>query len=139
MNKAILDTDIFSEITKGFDRAVAARASAYRARFSRYTISTVTLMEVIRGYRKRQASRQLQIFLAAIASEEVIPFDRAAAEMAGTIGGELERIGRPIGLADTMIGAIALTQGLELVTGNTRHFEYIQQLGHPLILANWRI
>jgi tRNA(fMet)-specific endonuclease VapC len=139
LNKAILDTDIFSEITKGVNQTVAGHARAYRTAFTRYTISAVTFMEVIRGYQKKQALRQLQSFLAAIPSEEVIPFDQTAAELAGTIGGELERTGRPIGLADTMIAAIALTHGLELVTGNTTHFQRIQQLGYPLTLANWRI
>jgi tRNA(fMet)-specific endonuclease VapC len=81
LNKAILDTDTFSEITKGVDPTVAANARAYRNAFSRYTISAVTFMEVVRGYQKKQASRQLQAFLAAIASEEVIPFDQPAAEV----------------------------------------------------------
>jgi tRNA(fMet)-specific endonuclease VapC len=114
LNKAILDTDIFSEITKGVDQAVAANASAYRATFGRYTISAVTFMEVIRGYQKKQASRQLQAFLAGIVSEEVISFDQAAAELAGKIAGELQRVGRPIGVTDPMIAAIAVTHGLEL-------------------------
>ena len=42
-------------------------------------------------------------------------------------------------MADPMIGAIAIEQGLGLVTGNTTHFQRIQQLGYPLTLANWRI
>ncbi len=139
MNKSLLDTDIFSDITKGVNPTVASHATAYRKAFSRYSISAVTFMEVIRGYQKKQAARQLQNFLAAIASEEVIPFDQAAAELAGRIAGELERIGQPIGLADPMIAAIALTHGLELVTGNTAHFQRVQQLGYPLTLANWRV
>jgi len=139
LNKSLLDTDIFSDITKGVNPPVVGHAAAYRKAFSRYTISAVTLMEVIRGYQKKQATRQLQNFLAAIASEEVIPFDQAAAELAGRIAGELERIGQPIGLADPMIAAIALTHGLELVTGNTAHFQRVQQLGYPLTLANWRV
>jgi tRNA(fMet)-specific endonuclease VapC len=139
LNKAILDTDIFSEITKGVDQVVAANASAYRTAFGRYTISAVTFMEVIRGYQKKQASRQLQAFLASIVSEEVISFDQPAAELAGKIAGELQRVGRPIGVTDPMIAAIAITHGLELVTGNTTHFEQIQQLGYPLTVINWRI
>ncbi len=123
---------------KGVNQTVAANARAYRVAFARYTISSVTFMEVIRGYQQRQAWNKLQAFLAAIVSEEVIPFDQAAAELAGRIAGEPERVGRPIGLADPMIAAIALTQGLELVTGNTAHFQRIQQLGYPLILVNWR-
>ena len=139
MNKSLLDTDIFSEITKAVNPTVAAQATAYRQAFSRYTISAVTFMEVVRGYQKKQATRQLQNFLTAVASEEVLPFDQPAAELAGRIAGELERIGHPIGLADPMIAALALTHGLELVTGNTAHFQRVQNLGYPLILVNWRI
>ncbi len=38
-----------------------------------------------------------------------------------------------------MIAAIALTHNLELVTGNTTHYQRIQQLGYPLTLSNWRV
>jgi tRNA(fMet)-specific endonuclease VapC len=58
--------------------------------------------------------------------------------LAGKIAGELQRIGQPIGIPDSMIAAIALEHRLELVTGNTPHFQRIQQLGYPLTLANWR-
>jgi predicted nucleic acid-binding protein len=38
-----------------------------------------------------------------------------------------------------MIAAAALQNGLELVTGNTTHYQRIQQIGYPLVLINWRI
>ena len=82
--------------------------------------------------------RRLQAFLTNIASEEVLAFDLAAAELAGRIQGELERVGQPIGRADPMIAAAALQNGLELVSGNT-HSQRIQQIGYPLVLINWRI
>jgi predicted nucleic acid-binding protein len=44
--------------------------------------------------------------------------------------GDLDRIGQPIGLADPIIAAIAIGQGLELVTGNTAHYQRIQQLNN---------
>jgi predicted nucleic acid-binding protein len=138
LNKALIDTDIFSEMTKGIDQTVAANARAYRTAFGRYTVSAVTLMEVIRGYQKKQASRQLQTFLAGIATEEVVPFNQADAELAGKIAGELQRVGRPIGVTDPMIAATAINHSLELVTGNTTHFQRVQQLGYPLTLVNWR-
>jgi predicted nucleic acid-binding protein len=37
-----------------------------------------------------------------------------------------------------MIAATAIEHGLELVTGNTTHFQRVQQLGYPLTLVNWR-
>ena len=39
MDKALLDTDIFSEVLKGVDPYVVAQALAYRAIFGRYTIT----------------------------------------------------------------------------------------------------
>jgi tRNA(fMet)-specific endonuclease VapC len=107
LNKSLIDTDMFSEITKAANPIVSGHASAYRKAFSRYTISAVTFMEVIRGHEKKQSFRQLQYFLAATVSEEVIPFDRPAAALAGRIAGELQRIGQTIGLADPMIAATA--------------------------------
>ncbi len=80
------------------------------------TLSAVTVTEIVRGFQRNQSQRKLQNFLAAVALEEVLGLDRAAGELAGRIAGELERIGHPIGLADPMIAAIALTHGLELVT-----------------------
>jgi tRNA(fMet)-specific endonuclease VapC len=95
-------------------------------------------MEIVRGFQKNQSLRRLQAFVASLATEDVLSFDQADGELAGRIAGELERLGRPIGTADTMIAAIALGHGLELVTGNTAHFQRVQQLGYPLTLANWR-
>jgi tRNA(fMet)-specific endonuclease VapC len=138
LNKALLDTDIYSEILKGINPTVKANAVVYRTVHGVLTLSAVTLMEILLGYYQKQALRQLQAFPTNVAVEEVLPFDRATAELAGRIAGELERTGQPIGLADPMIAAIALTHGLELVTGNTAHFQRVQNLGYPLTLVKWR-
>jgi tRNA(fMet)-specific endonuclease VapC len=138
VNKALIDTDIFSELGKGVNQTVAGNGATYQAAFGHYTISVITVMEIVRGFQKKQRPHRLQFFLANIASEEVLAFDQAAAELAGRIQGELERVGQPIGRADPMIAAMALRSGLELVTGNTAHYQRIQQIGHPLVLVNWR-
>jgi predicted nucleic acid-binding protein len=44
MDRALLDTDIFSEILKGIDQSVVAKAVAYRAAFGYYTLSIITVM-----------------------------------------------------------------------------------------------
>lgn len=114
-------------------------AVAYRTAFGRYTLSAVTVAEVVLGFQKKQSFRRLQAFNASLSSMEVIPLAESAAVLAGRIAGELERVGRPIGIADSMIAAISLEHGLELVTGNSAHFQRVQQLGYPLTLANWRM
>jgi tRNA(fMet)-specific endonuclease VapC len=136
VNKSLLDTDILSEILKGINPTVARNAAAYRQAFGRYTLSSVTVMEVISGLQRNQSHRRIQKFLTDIGAEEALPFGQAEGKLAGEIDGDLERVGRPIGRCDPMIAAIAITNGLELVTGNTVHYQRIQQLGYPLTLVN---
>jgi tRNA(fMet)-specific endonuclease VapC len=96
-------------------------------------------MEVVSGFQRTQAAARLNAFLATLPHMEILSFDESAAELAGRIAGDLERIGQPIGVPDTMIAAIAIDNGLELVTGNTSDYQRVQQLGYPLTLVNWRV
>ena len=139
MNKALLDTDILSEVGKGIDPNVARNATADRQAHGFLTHSVISVMEVIQGYQRVGRSRRIEAFRNAIASEEVLGFDQDAADLAGLIAGDLDRVGRPIGRCDPMIAAVAIIHGLELATGNMAHYQRIQQLGYPLTLANWRI
>jgi predicted nucleic acid-binding protein len=95
-------------------------------------------MEIVQGFHRVQNAKRLLGFLNVVALEQVVEFREAAAVLAGRIAGDLERTGQAIGWADPMIAAVALDHGLELVTGNTAHFQRIQQLGYPLTIGNWR-
>jgi tRNA(fMet)-specific endonuclease VapC len=139
VSRVLLDTDIYSEVIKAINPTVTQNAIRYRQSNGVLTLSVITVMEIARGFQQNQSVRRLNDFLTAVASEEVLIFDQPAAELAGRIEGELVRTGRPIGMADTMIAAVAVTQGLELSTGNTAHFQRVQQLGYPLTLVNWRV
>ena len=130
---------MLSEVGKAINLIVARNAMTYHRAFGFYTTSTISLMEVVQGFQRTSSTARLQRFLATLTTQEVLPFDQTAAELAGRISGDLERTGQRIGLADPMIAAVAITNGLDLVTGNTRHFERIKQLGYPLTIANWRI
>lgn len=52
MDKALLDTDIFSEVLKGVNPTATARATAYHATFGQYTTSLITVLEIVKGYHK---------------------------------------------------------------------------------------
>ena len=122
MDKTLLDTDLFSEILKGVDQRVVARAKAYHTAFGYYTISVITVMEVIKGLHKLQREGRVQQFLAVLPDVEVLTADLHSSELAGRMYADLERTGQPIGRADPMIAAIALHHGLTLVTGNISHY-----------------
>jgi tRNA(fMet)-specific endonuclease VapC len=139
VNKVLLDTDILSEVGKGINPSVVGNASTYRKTHGFLTLSVISVMEAIQGYQRIGASNRIQAFRNAIASEEILLFDQDAADLAGQIAGDLDRVGRPIGRCDPMIAAIAIIHGLELATGNTAHCQRIQQLGYQLTLVNWRI
>lgn len=139
MRKALLDTDIFSEILKGVDLVVAQRATAYRTVFGRYTISVITVMEVIKGLHKVDREDRIQQFLQGLATVELLNLQQQSGELAGRIAADLERTGQPIGRADPIVAAIAIDNGLTLATGNMAHYERVQALGYRLEIENWRV
>jgi tRNA(fMet)-specific endonuclease VapC len=138
VDKSLLDTDVLSEIMKAKDAQVVATAVAYESLYGKLTTSVITVMEIVKGLHKAGQAAAMNRFLAGIQSSEVLPFDQSCAEIAGKVFGDLERAGQPIGRADVMIAAIAITHELTLATGNRRHYERIQALGYPLRLVNWR-
>jgi tRNA(fMet)-specific endonuclease VapC len=139
VDKALLDTDIFSEILKGIDQSVVTHATAYRAAFGRYTISVITVMEIVKGLHKLQREDRVQQFLTGLTSVELLTQDVHSSELAGRIYADLERTGQPIGRADPIIAAIALRHDLTLITGSVAHYRRIQTLGYGLKLDNWRV
>ena len=117
---------------------VVERVAAYKAIFGQITLSTITVMEIVKGFHKMSRADALQKFLEGLTASEVLIFDQACAEIAGRMYGDLERTGQPVGRADPMIAAVALQHGLTLITGNTDHNQRIQALGYSLKLDNWR-
>lgn len=112
MAKVLLDTDILSEILKGKNAAVAAKASAYLAEHGQFTTSSVTVAEIVYGLRRVGREDRVALFEASLADAEVLPFDDEAARLAGRINADLERVGRVIGLPDVMIAAVAIRRAL---------------------------
>jgi len=138
MNKALLDTDILSEILRARNPIVVQRVSLYKAAFGSLTISSITVMEIIKGLHKVNRDDATRKFLEGLTQTEILTFDHASAQVAGRIYGDLERLGQPIGRADPMIAAIAIQNNLTLASGNTEHYQRIQALGYPLEMDNWR-
>jgi len=139
MDKSLIDTDIFSEILKGIDQNVVKKAITYYSIYGHYTISVITVIEIVKGFHKYQRENHIQRFLAKLSNVELLTLDLRSSELAGRIYADLERLGQSIGRADPMLAAIALCYGLTLVTGNLSHYQRIQALGYDLKLVNWRI
>lgn len=97
MSRALLDTDILSEVLKNRDDAVARAAADYLARHGEFTISVISVMEVAYGLYRAGRTKQLEAFEATLESScNVLPFDAEAALLAGRIEAQLEKMGYPV-------------------------------------------
>jgi predicted nucleic acid-binding protein len=65
-----------------------------------------------------------------------LPFDVATAKVFGQIRARLEEVGTLLPDADLQIAATAIYHGLELVSGNLRHFSRIPELKLNSIFAD---
>lgn len=137
-SKAILDTDILSEIGKGIDQTVLQNAANYAAEHGQLTFTSVSVFEALYGFHAKGAEQQARRFLQLIAPHEEITPTASDYRLAAQICAALQRAGTPIGTSDPLIAACAIGRGLPLVTGNTRHHGFIQSAGFALQLLNWR-
>lgn len=97
-------------------------------------ISTITKMElIVRVEKSAVPERNLNIVESFIARLEVLDYGQRAAEHTGQLRAELDRKGTPIDPYDQMIAGHARSQGLVLVTNNTREFERVPGLR----IENW--
>ncbi|MGL1813936.1 UNVERIFIED_CONTAM: tRNA(fMet)-specific endonuclease VapC [Serratia marcescens] len=126
MLKYLLDTNTCIFTIKNKPAHVRERFSLNT---SRLCISSVTLMELIYGAEKSQApERNLAVLEGFIARLDVLNYDAPAAAHSGQIRAELSRQELPIGPFDLMIAGHARSQGLIVVTNNTREFARVDGL-----------
>ncbi len=97
-------------------------------------ISTITLFELQYGVEKSQYRQRSKDALAKfLLPLNLIDLDRSSAMEAATIRAQLEEEGMPIGPYDLLIAGLARSQGMTLVTNNTKEFERVVGLH----LENW--
>jgi len=129
--KYMLDTNICIFIINKKHPRVLEHLEANR---DSLTISAITLAELEYGlaasaFQKRNALVLTQ-FTAVV---RCLPFSHHAAAEYGRIRADLQRRGKPIGPLDMLIAAHAKSEGLTLVTNNTREFERVE----GLMLEDW--
>jgi tRNA(fMet)-specific endonuclease VapC len=136
MPKSLIDTDILSEYLRGKNTNVAQRAEAYLREHGRFSLSVLTVFEIVRGRHQASQIERATQFLTWAGGTELVPFDVECARLGGEIAGALQRNGTTVGVADTLIAATAIRHKLTLVTGNVDHFQRMVEFGLPI--DNWR-
>jgi predicted nucleic acid-binding protein len=125
----LFDTDALSEVLKKRPAPAYLRWLETVPREEQFT-SAVVIAELYKGaFRSERATFHVgNIERRVLPAVTVLPFDVAVARVYGLIEAQLRRGGAPLADADLQIAATAIHHGLELVTGNVRHFTRISGL-----------
>lgn len=130
----LLDTNVLSEVMRPVPEPRVLAWLDSRADTDLW-ISAVTVAEVLLGIELLPAGKRRDQ-LSGIAertfeeefAERCLPFDALAAGKYASIVAKRTRQGRPVGVEDAQIAAIALAAGLTLATRNARDFAGIEGL-----------
>lgn len=123
----LLDSNVCIRLINNSSPAVTTRLAAQQPQD--ILVSTITQLELYYGaYRSTQRDRNLEILQRFFIQFNIIHLDSEAAIIAGRIRAELAARGTPIGPYDVQIAAIALANGLILVTHNTGEFTRVNGL-----------
>lgn len=134
----LFDTDAISELLRKRPVPGYVEWLAGVPRVEQYT-SAIVIGELYRGaYRSPDSARHLEnIEARVLPAVTVLPFDAAVARKYGEISAALSRAGNSLADADLAIAATALHHGLDLVTGNVRHFRRVPGLRlEPILHAS---
>jgi tRNA(fMet)-specific endonuclease VapC len=134
--KHLLDTNAFVDhLRRGPASKVTAKLLA--APLGSIYLCTVVLAELVYGAVRSGPAHEAanRALIAGLRAQyPVLPFDEQAAEEYGKLRAHLAALGTPIGANDLLIAAIALANGLTLVTHNTSEFSRVPGLA----LEDWQ-
>jgi predicted nucleic acid-binding protein len=126
--KTIIDTDILIDVLRNKKEAVAFVTKMEEEKILLST-TAINAFELYHGAHKSKNRRKNLFATRKLLSRLILfPLTPRSAQKAGYIYADLEENGQSIGLRDTFIGAIAVTNGVSVTTRNTEHFRKIANL-----------
>jgi predicted nucleic acid-binding protein len=134
MSIVLLDTHILSELIKLRNLVVQRHALGYVQQVGPIAFSAVTRYEIIRGLKQQNATAQLSRSATFCQNSLVLPIDDAILDRASDLWANARTHGHPHNDADLIVASTALEHRRVLVTGNTRHFDWIPGLK----MEDWR-
>jgi len=136
MVKVLLDTNALAEAIRPTPNAAFLRR--LRANDTRLAIASITLHEARYGTERLSEGKRkegLRAYMRDVVEKlPVIAYDAAAADWHARERARREAKGRALPYADGQIAAIAIVNGLTLVTANARDFRGIEGLR----VEDWR-
>ncbi len=128
----LLDTNICIYLINHNPAHVVERIKEYKP--PQIKLSAISVSELEYGASKsRNRDKNRITLMNFISAFDILPFTAQDAEVFGLIRADLERRGLIIGSYDMQIASQAISNGLILVTNNTKEFSRIEQLR----MENW--
>jgi predicted nucleic acid-binding protein len=126
--RTVIDTDILIDLLRNVKKVIAFLAEIEKSG-SLLSTTVINAFELYYGAHKSGKREQNLVATRKLLSRLILlPLGPRSAETAGRIYAQLERKGQPIGLRDSLVGAITLTRGCNIVTRNVEHFQKIEGL-----------
>ena len=126
----LADTDVLIDFLRGSGEA---ERIAIELGGGGLCTTAITAFELWAG---SSTPQQLATVEALLNGLTVLPLDISCARRAGQIRRDLERAGRPIGMADSLIAGIAVEHDAILITRNRKHYERVPGLRLTHRLSN---
>ena len=132
MTQSLIDTNILSYFLRG-DAVVVEQFYLYRQNYPYLSFSVLTYYEIKSGLLYKDAKGKMARFEQLAEISEIIPYDKAIADISSEIYGDLRSRGLLIAPIDLFIAATAIGYGYTLITANIKHFQNISNLQYE----NW--
>lgn len=136
----LLDTNIISELAKPFPNSkVVENINKHKHLCA---IPTTTLNELLYGLHLMPESKSKDYLFKFITDEiqstfPIIDYDSHCAWIQSDLRACLKTEGTTLEFQDTQIASIAIANQMILVTRNTKHFQFIQQVSSVFYFENW--
>jgi toxin FitB len=139
----LIDTDVLSAGAPSKARAVPLLLSWMDRNSERLYVSVITIAEIEDGIansnregatRKAARLREWLDTVVHLYSSRILPFDLAAARIAGALSDGARGRGHTAGFADVAIGAIARCHALTILTRNLKHYAPLGVAAHDPVV-----
>ena len=124
----VIDTDILIDLLRNAKETVTF-ISKIEENETPLSTTVINAFELYYGaHKSKQRKQNLRATRKLLNRLILLPLEPTSAETAGHIYAELEAKGQPIGLRDSLIGAITLSKGFRIATKNVKHLQKITGL-----------
>ncbi len=133
MNRALIDTDIFTYFLKG-DPDVVKNLKNYLDYYDVLEINLITYYEILSGLLAKNAFKQLSVFEDFVSENIILSLTEKSVKISAEIYSTLRKSGNILDDIDLLIAGIAIENDMTLITNNVKHFGRIPGLK----IENWK-